>query len=170
MTQLVCNLIASVVNSKSDKHPTGLSLRFSLPPTSPTFYRATSMADQQSSLTASTHQIPAGHLGNLTEGQQTALNTLKELLQKDGSFVPERMDDATLLRFVNVDLIIVCLKLTSSLLFRFLRARKWDIALAKQMILEAENWRKEMNVDDIVKCVTWFPTYIERRPMELTHL
>ncbi|PAV20594.1 sec14 cytosolic factor [Pyrrhoderma noxium] len=126
------NSISLQLSDQSEQSDTTcLSLRFLLPPTRPTFYRATSMADQQSSLTSSTHQIPAGHLGNLTEGQQTTLNTLKELLQKDGLFVPERMDDATLLRF--------------------LRARKWDIALAKQMILEAENWRKEMNVDDIVK-------------------
>jgi hypothetical protein len=41
-----------------------------------------------------------GRLGNLTPGQQHALSTLKKQLQDEGHFVPERMDDATLLRCV----------------------------------------------------------------------
>ena len=41
-----------------------------------------------------------GRLGNLTPGQQHALNTLKQQLKDEGHFVPERMDDATLLRCV----------------------------------------------------------------------
>jgi hypothetical protein len=48
-----------------------------------------------------------------------------------GYFVPERHDDATLLRF--------------------LRARKFDLVKAKQMIISAEQWRKDFGVDDLVK-------------------
>lgn len=50
-----------------------------------------------------------------------------------GFFVPERHDDATLLRF--------------------LRARKFDLVKAKQMIISAEQWRKSFGVDDIVQYV-----------------
>ena len=39
-----------------------------------------------------------GRLGNLTVPQQHALDTIKKELQEEGAFVPERMDDATLLR------------------------------------------------------------------------
>ena len=51
-----------------------------------------------------------------------------------GYFVPERHDDATLLRF--------------------LRARKFDLVKAKQMLIAAEEWRKSFGVDDIVQYVT----------------
>lgn len=58
---------------------------------------------------ASASQMPAGvtdpnykplpgRLGNLTVPQQHALDTLKKELHDEGKFVPERMDDATLLR------------------------------------------------------------------------
>ncbi|KAF8451101.1 CRAL-TRIO domain-containing protein [Boletus edulis BED1] len=72
-----------------------------------------------------------GRLGNLTPGQQHALDTLKRQLVEGGHFVPERMDDATLLRF--------------------LRARKFDVAKTKAMVLSAEQWRKDFDVEDIVK-------------------
>ncbi len=36
---------------------------------------------------------------------------------------------------------------------RFLRARKFDVPKAKEMLLNAEKWRKEFGVDKIVKCV-----------------
>lgn len=39
-----------------------------------------------------------GRLGNLTVVQLHALETFKKQLQDEGAFVPERMDDATLLR------------------------------------------------------------------------
>jgi hypothetical protein len=35
---------------------------------------------------------------------------------------------------------------------RFLRARKFDVALTKKMLLDAEQWRKDFGVDDLVKC------------------
>lgn len=39
------------------------------------------------------------------------------------------------------------------LAYRFLRARKFDLALAKTMFLNAEQWRKDFGVDEIVTCV-----------------
>jgi phosphatidylinositol/phosphatidylcholine transfer protein len=39
-----------------------------------------------------------GRLGNLSVPQQHALDTLRKELQEEGAFVPERMDDALLLR------------------------------------------------------------------------
>ncbi|EIW81944.1 hypothetical protein CONPUDRAFT_54796 [Coniophora puteana RWD-64-598 SS2] len=72
-----------------------------------------------------------GRLGNLTVQQQHTLEKFKKELQDEGHFVPERMDDATLLRF--------------------LRARKFDLAASKTMILAAEQWRKEFGVDDVVE-------------------
>lgn len=94
-----------------------------------------------------------GRLGNLTVVQQHALEKFKKELQQEGEsgilwlfllmlmrvcvflewFDPERHDDATLLRF--------------------LRARKFDVAKAKEMIIACENWRKEFGVDGIQECV-----------------
>jgi len=71
-----------------------------------------------------------GRLGNLTVAQQHALEKFKKELIEEGIFVEERMDDA--------------------LLLRFLRARKFDVALAKTMLINAEKWRKDFGVDDIV--------------------
>lgn len=71
-----------------------------------------------------------GRLGNLTAAQQQALDTLRGELQAEGHFVAQRMDDATLLRF--------------------LRARKFDVAKAKAMLISAEEWRKEFGIDDLM--------------------
>lgn len=38
---------------------------------------------------------------------------------------------------------------------RFLRARKWDLAAAKAMFIEAENWRKENKVDELYATFTF---------------
>ncbi|KAI6145000.1 CRAL-TRIO domain-containing protein [Pisolithus tinctorius] len=72
-----------------------------------------------------------GRLGNLTAAQQHALDTLRGELEAEGHFVPQRMDDATLLRF--------------------LRARRFDVAKAKAMLIAAEQWRKEFGIDDLMK-------------------
>ncbi|EEB91256.1 hypothetical protein MPER_10418 [Moniliophthora perniciosa FA553] len=61
----------------------------------------------------SNYKPPPGYLGNLNKTQEDALGQLKKELKEEGKFVEERMDDATLLRF--------------------LRARKFDVALAKKM-------------------------------------
>jgi len=72
-----------------------------------------------------------GRLGNLTVPQQHALETIRKEIQEEGAFVPERMDDAMLLRF--------------------LRARKFDVSKAKAMLLSAEQWRKDEKVDELVQ-------------------
>lgn len=77
------------------------------------------------------YQPAPGQVGNLTTAQELALQTLKTQLQNEGHFVEERMDDPMLLRF--------------------LRARKFNIAKAKEMLLSAEKWRKDMEVDDVVR-------------------
>ncbi|KAI9461045.1 CRAL-TRIO domain-containing protein [Russula earlei] len=74
---------------------------------------------------------PPGRLGNLTVLQQHALDKIRKELQDEGAFVPERMDDAALLRF--------------------LRARKFDVPKAKAMLLSAEQWRKDVGVDELVR-------------------
>ncbi|CAL1701897.1 unnamed protein product [Somion occarium] len=72
-----------------------------------------------------------GRLGNLTAQQQQVLDQFKKELQEEGHFVPERMDDAMLLRF--------------------LRARKFDLHKAKAMLLAAEQWRKDFGIEEIMK-------------------
>lgn len=99
--------------------------------TPPSELQQASVADLPPGNTNPDYKPPEGRLGNLTVPQQQALDKFRQELQEAGIFVPERMDDATLLRF--------------------LRARKWDVALAKQMLADAEKWRKDFGVDDIVK-------------------
>ncbi|KAF9050959.1 hypothetical protein BDZ89DRAFT_1056865 [Hymenopellis radicata] len=77
------------------------------------------------------YQPPPGRLGNLSIPQQHTLDKLKKEIKQEGWFIEERMDDSTLLRF--------------------LRARKFDVALAKKMLYDCEEWRKSFGVDDIVK-------------------
>ena len=51
-----------------------------------------------SGVTDSNYQPPPGRVGNLTPAQQEALDQLRKEIQEAGKFVPERMDDPTLLR------------------------------------------------------------------------
>jgi len=82
---------------------------------------------------STSYQAPPGRLGNLTPEQLKTLEQFRKELTDENWIVPERHDDATLLRF--------------------LRARKFDLVKAKEMFIAAEKWRKEFGVDDIVKSV-----------------
>jgi CRAL/TRIO, N-terminal domain len=104
-----------------------------------------------------------GRLGNLTVQQMHTLEKFKKELQDEGQFVPERMDDATLLRYVLATLfykrpigereihIVTAASADRSSLARFLRARRFDLAKAKAMLLAAEEWRKKEKVEEIAK-------------------
>ncbi|KAH7322780.1 CRAL-TRIO domain-containing protein [Stachybotrys elegans] len=72
-----------------------------------------------------------GHAGNLTPEQIAQLQQLRMMLEAEGC--TERLDTLTLLRF--------------------LRARKFDVMLAKKMFLETEKWRKESKLDELLP--TW---------------
>ena len=48
-----------------------------------------------------------GRLGNLTPVQQQTLDDFRRDIQDEGWFVPERMDDATLLRCVHLRLALL---------------------------------------------------------------
>ena len=121
------------------------------------------MADTQQAASASpmppgitdpNYKPPPGRLGNLTVPQQHALDTLKKQLKDEGHFVEERMDDATLLRSAGSRyLTVIAFDPNTAPPGRFLRARKFDLAKAKDMLLSAERWRDEFGVDEIMKCV-----------------
>ncbi|CAK5277695.1 unnamed protein product [Mycena citricolor] len=74
---------------------------------------------------------PPGWLGNLTPTQEDALAKVRAEMHAEGAFVESRHDDASLLRF--------------------LRARKFDVVKAKEMLLAAEKWRKDFRVDELVR-------------------
>jgi len=93
--------------------------------------QAASASPLPEGITDPNYKPPPGRLGNLSVPQQHALETLKKELVAEGHFVEERMDDASLLRF--------------------LRARKFDVPKAKAMLLAAEQWRKDFGVEEIVK-------------------
>lgn len=69
-----------------------------------------------------------GHPGYLTPAQQAQVYQLRLLLESEG--YTKRLDTLTLLRF--------------------LRARKFDVELAKKMFVECEKWREEIKLDDTV--------------------
>ncbi|KAH8149993.1 uncharacterized protein LAJ45_06146 [Morchella importuna] len=70
-----------------------------------------------------------GHPGHTTPEQDALVVKFREELEKEG--YTERLDTITLLRF--------------------LRARKFDVPLAKKMFTDCEAWRKEFKVDEIMK-------------------
>ncbi|CAM1509092.1 Fc.00g028310.m01.CDS01 [Cosmosporella sp. VM-42] len=69
-----------------------------------------------------------GHAGYLTEAQIAQVHQLRMMLEAEG--LTDRLDTLTLLRF--------------------LRARKFDVNLSKQMFVDTENWRKETKLDETV--------------------
>lgn len=70
-----------------------------------------------------------GTPGNLDDAQKSALEEFRKALEAAG--FTERLDDATLLRF--------------------LRARKFDLALAQEMFENCEKWRKEYGTNTILE-------------------
>lgn len=71
----------------------------------------------------------SGHPGHTTPEQNAAVDQLRSELEQLG--YTERLDTLTLLRF--------------------LRARKFDIQLAKTMFVDCEKWRKEFGTDDLAR-------------------
>lgn len=71
----------------------------------------------------------SGHPGHTTPEQDAKVVQLRKKLEQDG--YTERLDTLTLLRF--------------------LRARKFDLALAEKMFVETEKWRKEIKLDDLTR-------------------
>jgi hypothetical protein len=91
-----------------------------------------------------------GRLGNLTVPQQHALEKFKKELIEEEYYIEgePRMGDSTLLRCAG----LACPhRERCSSNVRFLRARKFDVAKAKEMFIANEKWRKDFGVDDIVK-------------------
>jgi len=84
--------------------------------------------------TASSWSPPSGWVGNLSAEQQKALDEFRALLKTENLFPEDRGNDATLLRF--------------------LRARKFDVKLARDMWAASEKWRKDYGTDDLFKCVS----------------
>ncbi|KUI61695.1 Sec14 cytosolic factor [Cytospora mali] len=72
-----------------------------------------------------------GHPGHLTPEQMEKVKQLRESLEKQG--YSDRLDTLTLLRF--------------------LRARKFDLAATEKMFVDAEKWRKDTKLDEILP--TW---------------
>ncbi|KAJ6448881.1 CRAL-TRIO domain-containing protein [Mycena sanguinolenta] len=89
------------------------------------------MTTETQKATSENYTPPPGHLGNLTPAQEEALAKISEEIRAEGVYVEARHDDATLLRF--------------------LRARKFDVSQAKEMLIASEKWRKEFDVDELVK-------------------
>ncbi|KAK5192704.1 cytosolic factor, phosphatidylinositol/phosphatidylcholine transfer protein [Exophiala xenobiotica] len=71
----------------------------------------------------------SGHPGHTTKEQDAQVHQLRAMLEQEG--YTERLDTLTLLRF--------------------LRARKFNVELSKQMFIKNEQWRKEFGVDDLVR-------------------
>lgn len=69
-----------------------------------------------------------GYSLNLTDDQKETLAKLRDILTTTGH--TERVDDATLLRF--------------------LRARKFDLMLAQQMFVDCEKWRQEFGTNTVL--------------------
>ncbi|TFL05619.1 CRAL-TRIO domain-containing protein [Pterulicium gracile] len=92
--------------------------------------QAASASAMPAGITDPNYKPMSGRLGNLSVPQQHSLDRLRKELQEENKFVAERHTDQMLLRF--------------------LRARKFDVPLAKKMLLDYEQWRIDFGVDDII--------------------
>jgi len=137
----------AVTSKRSSRRSADLARMASIP-----LPQQASASPMPEGVTDPNYQPLPGRLGNLTVIQLHGLEKLRKELQEEGAFVPERMDDAMLLRWVVVFFFRVGGHPPDGRI-RFLRARKFDHVKTKEMLLDAEKWRKEFGVDDIVKCV-----------------
>lgn len=81
-------------------------------------------------LAAVEYGYPLGHLGHLTEEEQTALDNFKVYLANENLYKPgppPSHDDI--------------------LLLRFLRARKWVLPEAAKQFKDTEEWRRDIQID-----------------------
>jgi len=74
-------------------------------------------------------ETQSGHPGHTTKEQDAQVHQMRAMLEQAG--YTERLDTLSLLRF--------------------LRARKFNVELAKQMFIDNEKWRKEFGVDGLVR-------------------
>jgi len=74
-------------------------------------------------------ETQSGHPGHTTREQDAQVHQLRAMLEQEG--YKDRLDTLTLLRF--------------------LRARKFNVELSKQMFIKNEQWRKEFGTDDLVR-------------------
>ncbi|RKP19715.1 Isocitrate/Isopropylmalate dehydrogenase-like protein, partial [Rozella allomycis CSF55] len=97
------------------------------------FFKKMTKTHREISITDMTENTEpyTGRVGHLSPEQAETLNKLKEELVKQNLFDSARHTD--------------------QFLCRFLRARRFDLAKALKMLLDYEKWRKEFQVDDIVK-------------------
>ncbi|WFD36612.1 hypothetical protein MCUN1_003497 [Malassezia cuniculi] len=76
---------------------------------------------------------PSGHVGNLSTAQQEALDKLRAALKENGSI----SDDGP--------------PYQETQLLRFLRARNFDVAAARDMFVKAEAWKHEIGLDQLCR-------------------
>lgn len=72
-------------------------------------------------------ETQSGHPGHTTKEQDAQVHQLRQMLEQEG--FTERLDTLTMLRF--------------------LRARKFNVELAKQMFVANEKWRKDFGTDSL---------------------
>lgn len=77
-----------------------------------------------------------GHPGNLTDAQTKALHELTALLKQDDALHPPDSEPPSY---------------QETQLLRFLRARSFNVAAARTMYLKAEAWKKEIQLDRLVR-------------------
>ncbi|KAI9892576.1 MAG: cytosolic factor, phosphatidylinositol/phosphatidylcholine transfer protein [Vezdaea aestivalis] len=74
-----------------------------------------------------------GHPGHTTPEEDAKVHQLRAMLEQEG--YTERLDTLSLLRF--------------------LRARKFEVQLSKAMFIECEKWRKEFEVENLIRNFTY---------------